>query len=267
MGETAEILARAVRHHARASPTASRSRASSKAAGARSPPGASRARSRRSRCRRLRAARPRPIVDGRRASARRHDDRGPAQAAAGRSAEVEGQPGIITAGSSSGITDGGAAVVLAARRSAARTRPEAAGARSSGWASAGVDPRVMGIGPVPAMQKLQRADRPRRSTTSIWSSSTKRSPPQVLAVLRDVPIASRAAERQRRRDRARPSDRLHRRAHRRHAAARAAAPRRRPRPRDAVRQRRHGHGAGDRALSTERTIADPSTEFRRLAVT
>ena len=48
---------------------------------------------------------------GGRASARRHDDRALREAAAGLP-EVEGQPGIITAGTSSGITDGGAAVVL-----------------------------------------------------------------------------------------------------------------------------------------------------------
>jgi acetyl-CoA acetyltransferase family protein len=67
--------------------------------------------------------------------------------------DVDGQPGIITAGSSSGITDGGAAVVIAGS--------DVAGARSLeprakilGWASAGVDPRLMGIGPVPAIRKL-----------------------------------------------------------------------------------------------------------------
>ena len=63
---------------------------------------------------------------------------------------VEGQPGSITAGTSSGITDGGAALVLmtAARARALGVRPMA---RITGWASAGVDPRMMGIGPVPAM--------------------------------------------------------------------------------------------------------------------
>src|SRR5205085_1191784 len=68
--------------------------------------------------------------------------------------DVEGQPGIITAGTSSGITDGGAAVVLASADEAhARgLRPRA---RIVGWASAGVDPRVMGIGPVPAIEKLR----------------------------------------------------------------------------------------------------------------
>ncbi len=77
---------------------------------------------------------------------------------------VEGQPGIITAGSASGITDGGAAVVLSSAEWA-RAHGITPLARLLGWASAGVDPRVMGIGPVPALQKLQaqdRADRRRR---------------------------------------------------------------------------------------------------------
>jgi acetyl-CoA C-acetyltransferase len=67
--------------------------------------------------------------------------------------DVEGLPGIITAGTSSGITDGGAALVLASAdvASARGLRPRA---RILGWASAGVDPRIMGIGPVPAMAKL-----------------------------------------------------------------------------------------------------------------
>src|SRR5438874_4349457 len=65
----------------------------------------------------------------------------------------EGAPGIVTAGSSSGISDGGAALVLtsAERASVRGLTPRA---RILGWASAGVDPRIMGIGPVPAIRKL-----------------------------------------------------------------------------------------------------------------
>src|SRR3954466_7916659 len=58
----------------------------------------------------------------------------------------DGMPGIITAGSSSGITDGGAAVVLMSA-SAARNRGVTPLAKVIGWASAGVDARRMGIGP------------------------------------------------------------------------------------------------------------------------
>ena len=58
--------------------------------------------------------------------------------------DVEGQPGIITAGSSSGVTDGGAALVLTSSAVANRRglKPRA---RILGWASAGVDPRVMQV--------------------------------------------------------------------------------------------------------------------------
>jgi acetyl-CoA acetyltransferase family protein len=68
--------------------------------------------------------------------------------------EVDGKPStIVTAGSASGITDGGAAVVLTSAERA-REKGLKPRARIIGWASAGVDPRIMGIGPVPAMRKL-----------------------------------------------------------------------------------------------------------------
>jgi acetyl-CoA C-acetyltransferase len=61
--------------------------------------------------------------------------------------------GTVHAGNSSGVTDGAAAVVLASAREV--------GARGAtplawivDWAVTGVDPRVMGIGPVPATRKL-----------------------------------------------------------------------------------------------------------------
>lgn len=61
--------------------------------------------------------------------------------------------GTVTAGNSSGVNDGAAALVIAseARAAAMGARPMAAFA---GSAVAGVDPRVMGIGPVPAVRKL-----------------------------------------------------------------------------------------------------------------
>jgi acetyl-CoA C-acetyltransferase len=56
--------------------------------------------------------------------------------------------GTVTAGNASGINDGAAALVL--------TKGHAAGAcaRIMGYAVAGVDPRVMGLGPIPAVQAL-----------------------------------------------------------------------------------------------------------------
>ena len=65
--------------------------------------------------------------------------------------------GTVTAGNASGINDGAAALVVATHEKARRTgrRPLA---RILAYASTGVDPRVMGIGPVPAVRKvLERA--------------------------------------------------------------------------------------------------------------
>jgi acetyl-CoA C-acetyltransferase len=99
---------------------------------------------------------------------------------------VEGHAGIITAGSSSGITDGGAALVLASDKWAA-DRGLRAMASITGWASAGVDPRIMGLGPVPAIARLHQrfglalADYGLVEINEAFAA-------QVLAVLKDVPV-------------------------------------------------------------------------------
>ena len=61
--------------------------------------------------------------------------------------------GSVTAGNASGVNDGAAALLLASE-SAARTHGLTPLARVVGIATAGVAPRVMGIGPLPATQKL-----------------------------------------------------------------------------------------------------------------
>jgi 3-oxoadipyl-CoA thiolase len=61
--------------------------------------------------------------------------------------------GTVTAGNSSGINDGAAALVIASEDKARELGVEPLGA-FAGSAVAGVDPRVMGIGPVPAVRKL-----------------------------------------------------------------------------------------------------------------
>jgi acetyl-CoA C-acetyltransferase len=61
--------------------------------------------------------------------------------------------GTVTAGNSSGINDGAAAVVVASEEKARELGVEPLG-RFVGAAAAGVDPRVMGIGPIPAVRKL-----------------------------------------------------------------------------------------------------------------
>ena len=72
---------------------------------------------------------------------------------------VYSKAGTITAGNSSGITDGAAALVLVSEERAKRSAVKPL-ARIVDYATAGVDPRVMGIGPVPAVQKLlKKTDR------------------------------------------------------------------------------------------------------------
>ena len=62
-------------------------------------------------------------------------------------------PGTVTAGNASGINDGAAAIILASEP-ALKTHGLRPRARVLGMAAAGVAPRVMGIGPVPATEKL-----------------------------------------------------------------------------------------------------------------
>lgn len=61
--------------------------------------------------------------------------------------------GTVHAGNSSGITDGAAAVVVLSEEKAQELGVEPM-ARIVGYASAGVDPAIMGIGPVPVVKKL-----------------------------------------------------------------------------------------------------------------
>jgi acetyl-CoA C-acetyltransferase len=65
--------------------------------------------------------------------------------------------GTVTAGNASGINDGAAAVVLMTEEEAAR-RGLTPLVRIVSWATAGVDPQIMGTGPIPASRKaLERA--------------------------------------------------------------------------------------------------------------
>jgi 3-oxoadipyl-CoA thiolase len=63
------------------------------------------------------------------------------------------QGGTVTAGNASGLNDGAAALVVASAEKARELGVEPLGS-FRGSAVAGVDPRVMGIGPVPAVRKL-----------------------------------------------------------------------------------------------------------------
>jgi acetyl-CoA acetyltransferase family protein len=61
--------------------------------------------------------------------------------------------GVVTAGNASGISDGAAALVVASEGYAAERGLKPLG-RLIAWAAAGVDPAVMGIGPVPAARRV-----------------------------------------------------------------------------------------------------------------
>jgi acetyl-CoA C-acetyltransferase len=99
---------------------------------------------------------------------------------------VEGLPGSITAGTSSGITDGGAAVVVMSADRAHQLGLQPL-ARITAWASAGVDPKMMGIGPVPAVRKLfSRTGLTMKDFDLVELNEAFAA--QVLAVLKDEPI-------------------------------------------------------------------------------
>ncbi len=64
--------------------------------------------------------------------------------------------GIVTAGNASGIVDGAAAVVVTREKTAKERGLKPIG-RVISWAAAGVDPSIMGIGPVPSSQAALKA--------------------------------------------------------------------------------------------------------------
>jgi len=61
--------------------------------------------------------------------------------------------GIVTAGNASGVNDGAAAIVVMSEEKAKELGLTPM-ATFTGWASGGVDPKVMGLGPIPAVKKL-----------------------------------------------------------------------------------------------------------------
>ena len=70
-------------------------------------------------------------------------------------APVFSKTGTITAGNSSGITDGAAALVLASEAFVKKNNLKPL-ARIMAVTSSGVDPKIMGIGPVPALHKMEQ---------------------------------------------------------------------------------------------------------------
>jgi len=94
--------------------------------------------------------------------------------------------GTITAGNSSGITDGASAVILMSEAEATRRQMKPLG-RIIGYATAGVDPKIMGIAPVPAVQKLLSVTGMTLEQFELIEINEAFAA-QVLACLRDLPI-------------------------------------------------------------------------------
>jgi acetyl-CoA C-acetyltransferase len=94
--------------------------------------------------------------------------------------------GTITAGNSSGITDGASAVVLVSEEEA-RQRNLKPLARLIDYGIAGVDPKIMGIGPVPAVKKFLTRTGMRLEQFELVEINEAFAV-QVLACLRDLPI-------------------------------------------------------------------------------
>jgi 3-oxoadipyl-CoA thiolase len=92
--------------------------------------------------------------------------------------------GTITAGNASGVNDGAAAMIVASEEAVARHHLQPR-ARILGMASAGVPPRVMGIGPVPSTQKLL-ARLNRRVGEMDWIQLNEAFASQSLACLRQL---------------------------------------------------------------------------------
>ncbi len=149
--------------------------------------------------------------------------------------------GTVTAANASGINDGAAAVVLMTDAEAQKRGIKPL-ARIVSWATAGVDPQIMGTGPIPASRKaLEKAgwkvgrSRPGGGQRGFRGAGLRRQQGHGLE--------PGDRQRQWRRHRHRSSDRRIGRTRSQHAAVRDATPRREEGPGHAVHRRRHGRGA------------------------
>ncbi|WP_150303538.1 3-oxoadipyl-CoA thiolase [Pseudomonas saliphila] len=105
---------------------------------------------------------------------------------------VNGPDKTVTAGNASGVNDGAAALILASAE-AVKKHGLTPRARVLGMASAGVAPRVMGYGPVPAVRKLlQRLELQVTDFDVVELNEAFAS--QGLAVLRDLGLADDAPQ-------------------------------------------------------------------------
>jgi 3-oxoadipyl-CoA thiolase len=95
--------------------------------------------------------------------------------------------GSVTAGNASGVNDGAAALIIASE-TAAKEHGLKPRARIIGMASAGVPPRIMGIGPVPATQKLMERHKLKIADFDVIELNEAFAS-QALAVLRQLGLA------------------------------------------------------------------------------
>jgi acetyl-CoA C-acetyltransferase len=95
--------------------------------------------------------------------------------------------GTVTAANASGINDGAAAVVVMARERALEMGLKPLATIRS-WASAGVDPAYMGMGPVPAVEKALRLAGLKREDIGLWELNEAFAA-QSLGVLRELKVA------------------------------------------------------------------------------
>jgi acetyl-CoA C-acetyltransferase len=115
-----------------------------------------------------------------------HPRDGVTAASLGKLAPVFREGGTVTAGNASGITDGAAAMIVASEDAAERLGLKPA-AYLLDWEVVGVDPRIMGIGPVPAVRKLlARQGVDISSIDQVELNEAFAS--QVLACLKDLPF-------------------------------------------------------------------------------
>ncbi len=154
--------------------------------------------------------------------------------------------GTVTAGNASGLNDGASVVVLMTAAEAAK-RGLTPLARVASWATAGVDPSVMGTGPIPASKKalekagwsvgdldLVEANEAFAAQACAVNKGMGWNPDIVNVNGGAIAIGHRSA---------RPATGA------RHAAARDAAPRRQEGSRHPLHRRRHGRRAHGRALT------------------
>ncbi len=94
--------------------------------------------------------------------------------------------GSVHAGNSSGITDGGAAIVVLSESAVKRLNVTPL-ARLVGYAEAGVEPKVMGLGPVPAVRRLLEETRVSQDSIDLWELNEAFAA-QVIACNRELKI-------------------------------------------------------------------------------